>query len=369
MNLPDLIGQLTTRHKAIAAAVAAVVVVAGVAGSWVALASSDSKPKSTPSPVALAPTTTASPTPKPTPKPTPRPKPRPALVNPLTGIGAPVKGPVVAVKINDTSVGAAQVGIDQADIVYIEQVEAGLTRLIAVYDTKKPIVGPVRSVRASDIELLSQYGAITIAASGGGGDSLPTLDRSILKSTINDRGGPGFFRDDNRQAPYNLMLNLAQTSGLGGAAAKSIGWTWARSAAGVAGARGGTSLQTQVGGTQVAFRWNTSLKRYLRYVGGSPQSAASGAPVATPNVIVQYCQGYTNYQDIDAVGNPGHYTKSIGRGRVSIFRNGIRIDGTWSRPTLASGTTFRDAKGHIIPLAPGGAWVVMTENGKPLTSG
>src|SRR5207249_7099548 len=212
------------------------------------------------------------------------------------------------------------VGIDQADIVYIEEVEAGLTRLIAVYDTHKPVVGPVRSVRASDVELLNQYGPIVVAASGGGGDSLPTLDRSRLRSTLLQRGGPGFFRDESRVIPHNLMLNLAQTAGLGGAAAKSIGWTWAAKPIGVVGMRSGRSLQTVVGGTVVQFRWNVPLRRYVRYIDGVAQFAADGRPVATPNVIVQFCRGYVNPGDVDVVGNLGHYTKPIGKGQVAVFR-------------------------------------------------
>jgi hypothetical protein len=274
----------------------------------------------------------------------------------------------VAVKIDDVAAARPQLGVDLADIVYIEEVEAGLTRLIAVYDTHKPVVGPVRSVRASDVELLAQYGPILVAASGGGGDSLPSLAASRLKSDLLQRGGPGFFRDDSRVIPHNLMLNLAQTAGLGGAPAKSIGWTWAAKLTGV-GVRTGRSLQTVVGSTGVAFHWNASLKRYVRYIDGVPQSAADGRPVATPNVIVQFCKGYVNPGDVDVAGNLGHYTKTVGKGQVVVFRNGLRINGTWLRPRATAGTTLRDAKGHLIPLAPGGAWVVLVSTGGPLRSG
>ncbi len=360
MNLFHRIGQLTGTQKAVAAA-AAVVVAGGGTATGLVLTGGSSKAQ----PVAAAPTTTVAPKPSPTtPKPKPKPKPAP-LVNPLTGVGKPVKGEVVAVKVDDVADARPQIGIDQADIVYIEQVEAGLTRLIAVYDTRKPVVGPVRSVRASDIELLNQYGPIVLAASGGGGDSLPTLAASHLKGNL---GGAGFFRDNSRVMPHNLMVNLAQTSGLGGAAAKSIGWTWAAKLTGVVGVRPGTSLHTVVGGTGVAFQWSAALKRYVRYIDGVAQSAADGAPVATPNVIVQFCQGYVNPGDIDVVGNPGHYTKTVGSGKVAVFRNGVRINGTWTRPNAASGTTLRDAKGHQIPLSPGRTWVVLVENGVPLTN-
>ncbi len=172
--------------------------------------------------VAAEPTISATPTPTPTPTPTSDP------VNPLTGLGPVPAGSVVAVKIDDTANGRPQHGINQADIVYIEQAEGGLSRLVAVFASQKPVVEPVRSVRTSDPELLSQYGAITLVASGGGGASLPTLDRSILHSVIDDRNGPGFARDNNRGAPYNLTSNLATVTAKAGAtgAVQSIGFTW-----------------------------------------------------------------------------------------------------------------------------------------------
>jgi hypothetical protein len=84
---------------------------------------------------------------------------------------------------------------------------------------------------------------------------------------------------------------------------------------------------------------------------------------------VQFCKVTANPGDVDVVGNPSQYTHSIGRGRVAVFRNGHRIDGTWSRADLTSGTTLRDAKDRPITLAPGGAWVVLVATAASLTSG
>ncbi len=363
MTLLGRLGALSTTQKIIAAAVTVVVLAGGTAAGF-ALSGSD---KAAP---AAAPASTTSATPSLSPSPStaapapPAAPPPPPAVNYLTGVGAPSTNPVIAVKIDDTFHGRPQTGIDQADVVYVEEVEAGLTRLIAVFQTNKPTVGPVRSVRASDIELLSQYGRIGLAASGGGGDSLPTLDKSVLKGYIMDRGGSAYYRDYSRWEYINVMLRLNQLGSLGAAPAKSIGWTWAPSLAGAAGVAPGTSLQTVVGGTPVAFRWNPQLKRYVRYIDGVAQKAADGKPVATPNVVVMFCQGHVNPNDIDVVGNPGHYTTSIGTGQAVIFRDGQRVKVTWSRPSLTSGTTFTDAAGHPVPLAPGGAWVVMPEAGK-----
>jgi hypothetical protein len=345
VNLTDRIGQWSTRQKVIAAAVAVVVVGGGVAGLSVALSGGNSKAKEG-----------ASTTP-------------PNAVNPLTGVGAPPKGPVIGVKIDDTANGRPQRGVDKADIVYVEQAEGGLTRLLAVFATNEPTVEPVRSVRASDPELLSQYGRIILVASGGGGDSIPTLDKSILHGVTMERGGPGFSRDSSRSAPYNLMSNLAAVSSAVKAdSAKSIGFQWATNAAGLSATRPAISVHTQVGSTPVEFQWNTLLKRYVRVINGVRQSAADGAPITTPNVIVQFCQVTTDPSDVDVAGNPSQYTHSIGRGRVTVFRNGHRIDGSWSRADLTSGTTLRDTKGQPITLAPGGAWVMLVATAAPLTS-
>jgi len=314
-----------------------------------------------------APTAIVSPTPtKSTPKPTPhpKPKPKPPAVDPLTG-GKPAKGTVVAVKIDDTASGRPQIGIDQADIVYIEQVEGGLTRTIAVFHSRKPAsVGPVRSVRANDPELLSQYGPISFVASGGGGDSLPSLDRSILRADINDRGGPGFFRDGSRPVPYNLMLHLGQVTG--GAQARSVGFTWSAATKGLRGSPLAAAINTVVGGTAVQFRWDSAHKVYDRFIGGVQQHAANGNPIATPNVIVQFTSGYPNPGDVDRAGNAGWFTRSVGRGRVVVFRDGHAVSGLWTRVSAKSGTRLKDRFGHPIALRPGGAWVVLATNGAPL---
>ena len=296
----------------------------------------------------------------------PKPKPKAPTVDPLTG-GKLTKGSVVAVKIDDTANGRPQVGIDKADIVYIEQVEGGLTRTIAVFHSRKPVpVGPVRSVRANDPELLSQYGAIAFVASGGGGDSLPALDKSFLHGDINDRGGPGFYRTGNRPVPYNLMLDFHRVPPTLGRGAKSIGFTWSSSTAVLSGKPRRLSVRTVVGGTPVQFNWNRALRRYVRLIDGVIQHAADGKAIATPNVIVQFCKGHVNPHDIDQAGNPGFFTETIGKGRVAVFRNGHRIDGTWRRSKLTSGTVLKTKRGNPLPLAPGGAWVVLVDTSAPL---
>lgn len=287
-------------------------------------------------------------------------------INPLTG-GAPSRNSVVAVKIDDTGNGRPQAGIDAADIVYIEQVEGGLTRLLAVYTTKLPTVEPVRSTRVGDPDLALQFGSIDYVASGGSQGELAPLDKSSLRASIADRGAAGFDRDPDRDAPFNLRADLAAIAAkLKGPRAKSIGLTWSRQSANTA-SGSGARVATTVGGTPVAFTWSATRHRYVRMIDGTAQHAADGAPVSTPNVVVQACSVTTFTGDIDQDGNPAKVTHTVGHGKVSVFRDGKRIDGTWSRTSTRDGTHLTDTHGQPLNLSPGGAWFVLVATGTPVS--
>jgi hypothetical protein len=289
----------------------------------------------------------------------------PAL-NPLTGL-QPSRNPVVAVKIEDTADARPQVGLEQADIVYIEQVEGGLTRLVAVFDSTLPArVGPVRSTRNDDPEIMAQYGPVIYVASGGSPEEYKPLDHSKLRAVINDRGGPGFSRAGNRPIPHNLFADLRYiATRVKGPRARSIGLVWSRSLANAS--KPGLAVSTRVGATPVVFRWSSAAHRYLRYYDGRPDRSAAGRAIATPNVIVQFVRGNAFPADIDPAGNPAWYQHTVGSGRVVVFRSGRRIDGRWRRAAPPDGTTLTDASGKPIALAPGGAWFVLVNNGVRLT--
>jgi hypothetical protein len=294
------------------------------------------------------------------------PAPSVPATNPLTGVGAPPRGPVVAVKLDDTAAGRPSLGLEKADVIYIEEAEGGLSRMLAVYASAKPQVEAVRSVRTSDPEVLGAYGKIILVASGGGGNALPTLDRSGLWSSINDRGQVGFHRDPSRSAPYNLVADLAKISAVIKAeGVRNVGFTWATHDPRLATAKAAPTVNTRVGSTSVDFVWNAKLGRYVRTIGGQSLFAASGAPVAKPNVLVQYCNVSPDRSDIDVNGNPSMFTTTVGTGRDVLFRNGKRIEGTWSRRSNGAQTVFKDAAGKPLLLAPGGTFVVLVRPGAP----
>jgi hypothetical protein len=302
----------------------------------------------------------------PIPTPTPTPTPTVAPVNPLTGVGTLPIGPVIAVKVDDTAAGRPSLGLEKADVIYIEEAEGGLSRMVAVFASAKPRVRAVRSVRTSDPELLGAYGKIILVASGGGGSALPTLDRSALHSSINDRGQVGFFRDFSRPAPYNLVADLAKISAdIKGAGVRDVGFTWAAPDPRLAAAKSAPTVSTRVGSTSVDFVWDAKLARYVRTVFGRRIRTADDSAVAKANVLVQYCQINPDMSDRDVNGNPSMYTKTVGTGRVVLFRDGKRIEGSWSRPSTGAPTTFTDAAGQPLLFAPGGTFVALARPGAP----
>ncbi|HEX8767389.1 MAG TPA: DUF3048 domain-containing protein [Jatrophihabitans sp.] len=357
-----MIAGLSKPQALMAGGIVAVVAIGSV--SALALSGEDT-PKPTAAPASSTPPPSSTPVPSATATRSAKPPTRPVpAVNPLTGIGKPPSGPILAVKIDDTAHGRPAVGLDKADVVYIEEAEGGLTRMLAVFGTHKPVVEPVRSVRASDAELLVQYGRISLVASGGGHDALPRLDASPIKGIINDRGAPGFSRDGNRAAPYNVRADLAHMSARARTAgSRNVGFSWARTDPRLKAAPAASGVRTVVGSTPVTFRWQPRLGKYVRTVGGTGLRTASGAPIATPNVLVQLCRVTNNFGDVDVNHNPSRYTHTVGSGRVVLFRNGHRIEGRWSRASAAAPTKFTDLQGKPLLLAPGGAYVVLASKG------
>jgi hypothetical protein len=337
-----------------AARVTAALAVGALAATAMGGCSSDAKPKAAPSTATATPTVVSTVVPV------------VAGTNPLTGIAGLPKGPVIAVKLDDTAAGRPSMGLEKADVVYIEEVEGGLSRMVAVFASARPNVRAVRSIRSSDPELLGQYGRIIVVASGGGGNSLRDLDRSSLHSVIHDRGQVGFFRDRSRPGPYNVVSELAKVSAaIKADGVRNVGFTWAAKDPRLSGAKPAATVSTRVGTTPLGFVWDAKAARYVRTVGRQRIVAASGAPVAKPNVLVQFCQINADFSDVDVNGVPSAFTKTVGSGRVVLFRDGKRIDGKWSRKSIGAPTAFTDKAGKPLLFAPGGTFVALVRPGAP----
>ena len=115
---------------------------------------------------------------------------------------------ILVVKIDDSNPAHPQIGVEDADLVYVEQVEGGITRLAAIYTSKlPPLIGPVRSARISDLEILSQFGRVGFAYSGAQSKMRPVIAAANLENLSAERNPPSIYgKDPNRPGPVNMIL-------------------------------------------------------------------------------------------------------------------------------------------------------------------
>jgi hypothetical protein len=312
-----------------------------------------------PPPPATAAPTTPGPTPAtttPAPEPAPEPKPAPA-VNPLTGHrGIPAR-PVIAVKVDDTPSGRPQLGIQHADVVYVQQVEAGATRLVAVFAGTHPrAVGPVRSVRNNDPEILGPYGRPALAYSGGAAGPVDRLRRSAVADVGPQKKGGPYRRLGGRAAPYNLVVDVAAlAAGLRGVSApRDVGFRWSGV---VPRARKVNVVTVTIGRTKQVWRWDAGATRWR----------LDGRAVSTPNLVVPFSRARLDPTNVDVLGTPSVYTSTIGSGKLLVFRDGRVLAGTWARASVAGRTSYLGADRRPLALRPGGAWVLLAATGAPVS--
>ena len=292
----------------------------------------------------------------------------PTSTLPAVPVSAPLlgPGPVLAVKIDNTSPARPRIGVDAADIVYVEPVEAGLTRLLAIYaSTLPPEVGPVRSARESDAVLLGNYGRVAFAYSGASPITTSEIVKGPQINVSMDSGGGGYRRAGDRKAPYNVIgTPAALVARAGGSApAGDIGF---RTGPGAPGGRPATSLATAYPLARVAFTWDATLGRYLVTTDGRPEVTAAGTPVSAASVLVQMIRTHpSTNRDVNGVFTP--VLELLGKGEAKVLRGGAAYDATWERATNASPTRLTGSSGAEVTLAAGPLWVLLVPVGQSVT--
>lgn len=281
----------------------------------------------------------------------------------LTGVEG-VDGPVVVVKIDDTTFAHPQVGLKDADVVYIEQVEGGLTRLAAVFSSTIPnLVGPIRSARISDIELLSQYGRVGFAYSGAQSKFLPVLAAANLADIGATHYGPTYYANDPlRRAPYAMMLKSEEllkdvlNSGKEIAQSKKMGWTFGDAPANL---RAFKSVHIAWPASSYDAQWSKSENRWLLSHSGQADLDSDGYQLGPETIVIQMVS-ITNSIYRDKVGGITPFTATVGSGDCYILRNGGMVKAKWSRPDELSGTTFTTLSGEEISFDRGQIWFALT---------
>jgi hypothetical protein len=263
---------------------------------------------------------------------------------------------VLAVKIDNARAARPHTGTDSADIVYAEQVEGGLSRLMAVYATRLPkVIGPVRSARESDLELLRQFDNPTLAFSGAQGKLMPLINKAPIDPQTPGKTSGAYYRGTGKPAPHNLYLRPDRLlPSAPGAEALTTGFTYGTAPAG--GTRD-TSETVRYPAATFRFTWSAGRERYLVTMDGTPTLTTAGKRLAPATVVVQYVR-IRKSDFYDFLGNNTPYTETVGSGKAKVLRGGKAYDVDWKREKATDGTTFTTNGGDPVNFAKGQVWVV-----------
>lgn len=317
-------------HTSVAALVAASLLLAGCGGGDEQEAPADAAPSSEP---------TASATSEP-PEPT---------YWPLTGLertGKAPKHPVIVTKVDNTSSSAPQVGLGAADLVVEELVEGGYTRLAAFYYSKVPTsIGPVRSMRASDIGIVPE--GATVVTSGAAPITIKRINGAGIPWIT--EGAAGVYRETTRSAPYNLFARLGEISQRLKAEEEPPAYLpWGTPADLPKGAKART-LTADFGAHSTS--WQFQGGGYVN----TDSYAAEGDQFPADSVLVLRVQvGDAGYRD--PAGYPVPETKFEGKGAALLFHGGRVIRGTWTKDGL-TGAIELATKGGELTVPAGKVWV------------
>ena len=294
-------------------------------------------------------------------------------VMPLTGL--PITDPAAAarvalvVKIDAHPEARPQSGLNQADIVYEENVE-GYTRFAAVFQTNMPDpVGPIRSGREQDVQLLGSLNKPIFAWSGGNPGVTAAINGSdfvVADVQTNARQAGRAYRSNDRGVPHNLY---AYGSGLftmqpDGATPPPQQFQYLAAGESASGdASAGVDVKME-GGLKVKWTYDAADNVYKRFQDGKAHNDAALGQVDATNVVVlvvDYIQS--------AIDTKSPIAQTLGNGEVFVFTGGKLVHGTWARDDRLKPFTLTADDGSTIKLTPGRTWVELARTDSTTPAG
>jgi hypothetical protein len=285
---------------------------------------------------------------------------------PLTGEEAPservLERPALAIKVENIDEARPQSGLLEADIIWEEEAEGGITRFIAVYHCQDASrVGPVRSARPVDPPILQLFRTPLFGYAGG----VAKVEQEIAEAGVIDLNyidaADAYTRDPNRSAPHDLYTTtqaLRREAGGRGRAPEAL-FTYEDDAPERRGTRPGREIVADWSiATDVVWRYRASDGLYRRFHGEEAHILEDGNQMAVDNVVAMMVDREET-RIVDPAGNPVPNFDVVGKGDVVVFRDGRAIRGAWERPDEEEPLRFVDRRGEEIALKPGTTWIML----------
>lgn len=279
---------------------------------------------------------------------------------------------ILVVKIDDTNAAHPQIGVEDADLVYVEQVEGGLTRLAAIYTSKlPPLIGPIRSARISDIELLAQFGRVGFAYSGAQSKMRPVIAEANLENLSAERNPPSIYgKDPNRVGPVDMILKPDLLLERANANPKIRIETATASVFAFGDAPKGETntaiAKIKWPSAKYELRWDSANEKWLIYFNEKPNMAANGEHLYADTAIIQIVSITPSIYG-DKFGEITPFSKTTGSGKAVMLRDGFSYQLSWQRNLETDVTTWKSEDGGVANFKPGRTWIFLTDKAPVLT--
>ena len=279
---------------------------------------------------------------------------------------------ILVVKIDDTNAAHPQIGVESADVVYVEQVEAGLTRLAAIYTSKlPPLIGPIRSARISDIELLAQFGRVGFAYSGAQSKMRPVIAAANLENLSAERNPPSIYgKDPNRPGPVDMILKPDLLLERANSNPKIRIETATASVFPFGNAPKGETTtavaKVKWPSAKYELRWDSTNEKWLIYFNEKPNMAANGEHLYADTAIIQIVSITPSIYG-DKFGEITPFSKTTGSGKAVMLRDGFSYQISWQRNLETDVTTWISEDGGVANFKPGRTWIFLTDKAPVLT--
>ena len=279
---------------------------------------------------------------------------------------------ILVVKIDDTNAAHPQIGVESADVVYVEQVEGGLTRLAAIYTSKlPPLIGPIRSARISDIELLAQFGRVGFAYSGAQSKMRPVIAAANLENLSAERNPPSIYgKDPDRPGPVDMILKPDLLLERANANPKIRIETATASVFPFGDAPKGETntavAKVKWPSAKYELRWDSTNEKWLIYFNEKPNMAANGEHLYADTAIIQIVSITPSIYG-DKFGEITPFSKTTGSGKAVMLRDGFSYQLSWQRNLETDVTTWMSQDGGVANFKPGRTWIFLTDKAPVLT--
>jgi hypothetical protein len=281
----------------------------------------------------------------------------PLTGQPQTG-GEQANRVALAVKIDNIAPALPQAGINNADVVIEELVEGGLTRLMAIFQCQSaPAVGPIRSARISDADLLALLHGSVLGYSGANPKDMPPIQAHSQAALISYDHQPQYFHlGAGRPAPHNVFSSTTTLLNAGLKQKPKLQAPPALFTYGPIDPAARRMHGVYMSWPAASALWTWSHRAWQRTQDGQRDVLTSGQQISATNVVILGVNiASTGLRDV--LGNPSPLDVTIGTNPAWVLRDGKMIRGTWTRNTINDGITLKDAQHRVIALSPGRTWV------------